>query len=161
MSFSYLMQRYLIAIDQLISEKPWKLRPRWGSCRCTIENSLLVRYQMLILFANPYSSWRHWNWIVAKIVHSVENYKFFLSFRFYVKCLFWNFLSSENSTFHKESKFRSSKCVKMAVFGFLKCLKLISQKIWVEENPEISTLCLRISLPIRFYVESSNSKPLK
>ena len=76
MSFSYLMQRYLIAIDQLISEKPRKLRPRWGSGRCTIENSLLVRYQMLILFANPYSSWRHWNWIVAKIVivvaHSIK-----------------------------------------------------------------------------------------
>ena len=79
MSFSYLMQRYFIAIDQLISKKPWKLRPRWGSGGCTIENSLLVRYQMLILFANPYSSWRHWNWIVAKIVivlHSVKIWEF-------------------------------------------------------------------------------------
>ena len=105
------------------------------------------------------------------LFHSVENYEFFCHSDFtwnqfwriqkFKKCLFFNFRGSENATIDKKSNLRGSKCVEMALFGLLKCLKLISQKIWVEENPEISTLCLRISLPIRFYVESSNSKPLK
>ena len=41
------------------------------------------------------------------------------------------FQPSENTKIHEKSKLRSSKCVKIAIFGPLTPLKVISRKIWV------------------------------
>ena len=54
---------------------------------------------------------------------------------FMIFCTFWRLKCA------KLTKSRAPKMQKMPVLEYLDSLKLISRKIWVTENPEISTLC--------------------
>ena len=79
-----------------------------------------------------------------------ENVMIFLSFRFYVKSilenlevlklplfailLIWSISAFNNCKHTKKSKFRASKCVKMADFVLLEPPKLISRKNWSDRK---------------------------
>jgi len=87
-----------------------------------------------------YTVWKIQNFRVTKILREIDfgEYQSSKNAIFTIlralKLWFCVVLAFKIAKIHKKSKFRASKCVKKAVFGPLKFLKLISRKIWVIEK---------------------------
>ena len=61
-----------------------------------------------------------------------------------LKLIFGKISHLEMSKIPKNSKFKIAQMVKMAVFGASKWPKLISRKVWMAKNSEISTIPIRL-----------------
>ena len=115
-------------------------------------------------------------------IHNVKFSWFFLPYRFYVTSIwvilklqklsllpfqqlwiltFWKFLTLQSVKLPKNQNSKLPKWLKWQILTFCYQPKMISRKIWVAENPEISTLCLwrrwERRLPSSFFYRKKKS----